>query len=95
MVHVNHGTHNGQAPKFMFNFNTDMSKVFLSFLTCYRNRPVTIPLPFEGHSSSKFPQRDRPSLNVIYRSVTLPQRNPLFPTNISLNTSLVCQVGSR
>ena len=69
--------------------------VFLLFLSCYRYRPVTIPLPFAGHRSSTFPNAiDRYStfLNVIGRSLTLPQCDPLFPTNISLNKSLVGHV---
>jgi hypothetical protein len=54
---------------------------FLSLLSCYRYHPVTVW---------------RPSfLNVIDRSLTLPQRDPFFTKNISLNMSLMDHVGSR
>ena len=53
---------------------------------------ITLPSPFGGHRSSTFLNlidHYLTFLNVIDRSLTLPQRDPLFPTNISLNMSLV------
>jgi hypothetical protein len=65
---------------------------------CYRYRPVTIPLPFGGHHSPTFHNLiDRYStfINVIGRYLTLPQRDPLFTTNIRLNMSLMGHVEVR
>ncbi len=59
---------------------------------------IFLPLPFVCHRSSTFLNvigRYSTFFNVIDRSLTISQRDPLFPTIISLNMSLVGQIGSR